>query len=171
MVQIRNGKSLVLFYLTFVSLPSTHISLFLSHLLFFSSLPLSKLSLSLFLCHNYPHQSHYIAHKPKPSRLPCRWPHASPSSTQRCPAPMFSTIPCCWLPTFKSLNWPLFIVVFVVVFLVIALVFFLVVDVGWVSWVVIGWCWWVMMVGVGWFWWFGWFWILAMVFSGSRLVS
>ena len=124
MVQTRNGKSLVLFYLTFVSLPSTHISLFLSHLLFFSSLPLSKLSLSLFLCHSYPHQSHYIAHKPKPSRLPCCWPHASPSSTQRCPAPMFSTIPCCWLPTFKSLNWPLFIVVFVVVFLVIALVLF-----------------------------------------------
>ena len=49
MVQTRNGKSLVLFYLTFVSLPSTHISLFLSHLLFFSSLPLSKLSLSLSL--------------------------------------------------------------------------------------------------------------------------
>ena len=49
MVQTKNGKSLVLFYLTFVSLPSTHISLFLSHLLFFSSLPLSKLSLSLSL--------------------------------------------------------------------------------------------------------------------------
>ena len=30
-------------------------------------------------------------------------------------------------------------------------IYFLV-DVGWVSWVVMGWCWWVMAAGVGWFW-------------------
>ena len=58
-------------------------------------------------------------------------------------------------------------------FLIIALDFFFFgcVDVGWVSWVVMGWCWWVMAVGVGWFWWFGWFWILVMVVGGSGLVG
>ena len=171
MVRTRNGKSLLLFYLTFVSLPSAHISLFLPHLFFFSSLPLFELSFSVTAI---PHWSYYIAHKPTPLRLPCRRPHASLSTTQCHPPPMFSNIPHCWPPTFESLNRPLFIVVVMVVFWLLPWIFFFFfgcVDVGWVSWVVMGWCWWVMAVGVGWFWWFGWFWILVMVVGGSGLVG
>ena len=73
--------------------------------------------------------------------------------------------------------------------------FFFLVDVGWVSWVLMGWCWWVMAMGGlifmgcdGWCWWvrvdFGfwlildfsygsvlvcWFWVLVMVVGGGLL--